>query len=196
MTVRLILSALLGYVIGSFPTGVLLTRALGRPDVCSQGSGHTGGLNTYRQIGLIGGLCTTLVDLGKGVLAAWVAVRLSGTLWSLPLAGAAAVAGHCWSVFIGFSGGMGLSTLAGLFLWQLPLLPVLAACLWGVGFFLLRDRPRAVLIMAVLMVPVFGLCQRLGYLSAPAAMMGLAGLAVVFLRHATELARYDARANR
>ena len=200
---RLLIAAALGYIVGSFPTGVLVTRLLGKPDLRSSGSGHTGGLNVYRLAGIAWGVFTMLVDMGKGVLAAWLAVRLTGTPWALPAAGMGAVAGHCWSAYAGFAGGMGLSTLGGLLLWQQPLAVPIAVALWGLGYLLLRNSrsaersrrsPRAVMFMAVLMAPVFWLLGNLGHASPEAAALGIGGVGVLFVRNLTQLHLYDQRA--
>ncbi len=149
------------------------------------------------------GAVTLLVDVSKGVLAAWLALRLTGTPWALPAAGMSAVAGHCWSAYIGFAGGMGLSTLSGLFLWQQPLAVFIAVVLWGVGYLLLRNSrsaersrrsPRAVIVMGVLMVPVFWLLGSFGYASPEAMVLGIGGVGVIFTRHLTQLHVYDQRA--
>lgn len=189
----LLIAAVLGYLIGSFPTGVVMTRLLKKPDVRFSGSGHMGGLNVYRQAGVVAGAITALVDMGKGVLAAWLTLRLTGTPWALPAAGVAAVAGHCWSIYIGFHGGMGMGTLVGLFFWQQPLLPFVGAALWGLVYLPLRDSPRAVMLMAVLMVPIFWLFGRLHLVLPQAMALGIGGLGVIFLRHLTQLPAYDRR---
>jgi len=191
---RLLIAATFGYIVGAFPTGVLMARLLRKPDVRFSGSGHTGGLNIYRLAGITWGVVTMLVDVSKGVLATWLALRVTATPWALPAAGMGAVAGHCWSVYIGFAGGMGLSTLSGLFLWQQPLAVFIAVALWGLVYLLLRNSPRAVMIMAVLMVPVFWLLRSLGYASPEVMALGLGGLGVIFIRHLTQLHIYDQRA--
>jgi glycerol-3-phosphate acyltransferase PlsY len=196
LIVHLLISAVFGYLVGSFPTGVLVIRLLGKPDLRFTGSGHTGGLNVYRLAGLAWGVITMLVDVSKGVLAAWLAVRLMGTPWALPAAGVGAVAGHCWSAYVrrtrfGFAGGMGLSTLGGLFLWQQPLVVPIAAALWGLGYLLLRNSPRAAMLMTVLMVPVFWLLRSVGYVSLEATVLGIGGVGVIFIRHLTQLHVYD-----
>jgi acyl-phosphate glycerol 3-phosphate acyltransferase len=182
---------------------VLVIRLLGKPDLRFSGSGHTGGLNVYRLAGLAWGVFTMLVDVGKGVLAAWLAVRWMGTPWALPAAGIGAVAGHCWSAYVGFAGGMGMSTLGGLFLWQQPLAVPIAVALWGLGYLLLRNSrsaersrrsPRAVMLMTVLMVPVFWLLRSAGYVSLEASALGIGGVGVIFVRHLTQLHLYDQRA--
>jgi glycerol-3-phosphate acyltransferase PlsY len=194
LIVHLLISAMFGYLVGSFPTGVLVTRLLEKPDLRFSGSGHTGGLNVYRLAGLAWGVVTMLVDVSKGVLAAWLAVRLMGTPWALPAAGLGAAAGHCWSAYVGFAGGMGLSTLGGLFLWQQPLAVLIAVALWGLGHFLLRNSPRAVMLMTVLMVPVFWLLGNFGYVSPEGMVLGIGGVGVIFIRHLTQLHVYDRRA--
>ena len=191
---RLLIAAVFGYIVGSFPTGVLVTRLLGKPDVRFSGSGHTGGSNVYRLAGITWGVVTMLVDVGKGVLVTWLTVRLTGTPWALPAAGVGAVAGHCWSAYAGFAGGMGLSTLGGLLLWQQPLAMPIAAILWGLGYLLLRNSPRAVMFMAVLMVPVFWLLGNFGHASSEAVALGIGGVGMIFVRHLTQLHLYDQRA--
>lgn len=191
---RLFAAAVLGYLIGSFPTGVLVTRLLGKPDPRFSGSGHTGGLNVYRESGVMGIALTALVDMGKSVLATWLALRWTGTPWALPAAGMGAVAGHCWSIYIGFAGGMGLGTLAGLFLWQGPLLVLVAAALWGVSYLLLRDSPRSVMAVSVAMAAIFLALGLLGRLSPHATALGIGGVVILFARHGTQLPGYDRRA--
>ena len=200
---RLLIAAVFGYIVGSFPTGVLVTRLLGKPDLRLSGSGHTGGLNVSRLAGLAWGVVTALVDVSKGVLAAWLAMRLTGTPWALPAAGIGAVAGHCWSAYVGFAGGMGLSTLGGLLLWQQPLVLPIAVALWVLAYLLLRNSrsaersrrsPRAVMLMAVLMAPVFWLLGNFGHASLEAAALGIGGMGVIFARNLTQLHLYDQRA--
>jgi glycerol-3-phosphate acyltransferase PlsY len=189
----MVIAVALGYVVGSFPTGVLVTKLLGKPDVRFSGSGHTGGLNTLRQSGWPGAVMTAVVDIGKGVLAAWLALRLTDNPWALVGAGVAAITGHCWSVFVGFAGGMGLGVMGGLFLWLLPWVVPVAAALWGLLKLLMRDSPRAVMVMTVLMVPVFWLAWWLGHASPEVLALGLAGLVVIFIRHLTQLKVYEER---
>jgi glycerol-3-phosphate acyltransferase PlsY len=193
LTGRLLIVAALGYLVGSFPSGVLVTRLLGKPDPRLAHSGHTGGLNVYRVSGIAGIVLTGLGDASKGVLAAWLALRVTGTPWALTAAGLGAVAGHCWSLYIGFAGGMGLGTLGGLFLWQGPVAVPVAAALWGLGHLVLRDSPRGVMAMNVVMVLVFWVLGRLDYLSPQATALGIGGVAIVFVRHLTQLPLYDRR---
>lgn len=105
------LAALVGYLLGSIPFGWLLTRAAGLGDVRDIGSGATGATNVLRT-GKKGVAAATLaLDLAKGLGA----VLLAKFLWpgTEGVAGLAAVVGHCFPVWLGFRGGKGVATNAG-----------------------------------------------------------------------------------
>ncbi|MEC7623694.1 MAG: glycerol-3-phosphate 1-O-acyltransferase PlsY [Pseudomonadota bacterium] len=105
-------AALLGYLIGSIPFGLLLTRAAGMGDVRKIGSGNIGATNVLRtgNKGLAAG--TLLLDLLKGLAPVLIAERLGGEVAAAFAAGAA-VLGHCFPVWLGFRGGKGVATNAG-----------------------------------------------------------------------------------
>ena len=105
-------AALLGYLIGSIPFGLLLTRAAGMGDVRKIGSGNIGATNVLRtgNKGLAAG--TLLLDLLKGLAPVLIAECLGGEVAAAFAAGAA-VLGHCFPVWLGFKGGKGVATNAG-----------------------------------------------------------------------------------
>jgi glycerol-3-phosphate acyltransferase PlsY len=105
-------AALLGYLIGSIPFGLLLTRAAGMGDVRKIGSGNIGATNVLRtgNKGLAAG--TLLLDLLKGLAPVLIAERLGGEVAAAFAAGTA-VLGHCFPVWLGFKGGKGVATNAG-----------------------------------------------------------------------------------
>ena len=105
------LALLLGYVLGSIPFGVLLTRAFGAGDLRQVGSGNIGATNVLRtgRKGLAA--ATLLLDLGKGAAAVLLAEWLFPG--DAPLAAIGAFAGHCYPVWLGFRGGKGVATLMG-----------------------------------------------------------------------------------
>ena len=72
-------------------------------------------------------------------------------------------------------------------------LPI-AVALWGLGYLLLRNSPRAAMLMTVLMVPAFWLLGSFGYVSPEAVALGIGGVGVIFVRHFTQLHLYDQRA--
>ncbi|MCC2981592.1 glycerol-3-phosphate 1-O-acyltransferase PlsY [Sphingomonas sp. IC-11] len=119
---------MLGYLLGSIPFGVLLTRAAGAGDLRQIGSGNIGATNVLRtgRKGLAA--ATLLLDLAKG----WCAVVIATAL--LPdneqLAAAGAFIGHCYPVWLAFRGGKGVATLMGIVLALHPALGLVYAVVW------------------------------------------------------------------
>jgi acyl phosphate:glycerol-3-phosphate acyltransferase len=129
----------IAYLLGSIPFGVLISKAMGAPDVRSTGSGNIGAANVARSAGATAGILTLLCDAGKGYLAVWIASRWvhggSSARWMIAAA-AAAVVGHVFSVWLGFKGGKGVSTMFGAFIPICWFAVAAAAVLWilVVGF--------------------------------------------------------------
>ena len=123
----LALAFLAGYLVGSIPFGYLITRAAGAGDIRSIGSGNIGATNVLRT-GRKGLAIATLIgDILKGALPAWVVYAWFGTDPAI-LAGAGAILGHCFPVWLGFRGGKGVATAAGVILGLTPLaVPILVA---------------------------------------------------------------------
>jgi glycerol-3-phosphate acyltransferase PlsY len=126
------LLAVLAYVLGSIPFGFLAAKIAG-VDITKQGSGNTGATNVLRTLGPKYAVPVLALDFAKGAVSAYAGLKLTGlgTLGAL-LVGAAAVAGHNWSVFLRFRGGKGVAASAGVLLVAFPLLLLVA-----VGVFVL-----------------------------------------------------------
>jgi len=141
---NLIVSILIGYLIGSLPIGYLLGRTKGI-DVRTIGSGRTGGTNVYRALGARLGLLTGVLDFAKGAVSVLLIRSVFGDEAAAALAGAAAVAGHNWSIFLGFKGGAGGSTAAGALLALNPLAGAIVVPLFVVILFVGRIASVATL---------------------------------------------------
>ena len=102
-----------GYVIGSVPIGVLISRATRGLDVRDHGSGSMGTTNVARIIGPGAGAATFALDVGKGVAAVQVAQALGSTRTGQAAAALAAAAGHSWPLFARFRGGKAVATAFG-----------------------------------------------------------------------------------
>ncbi len=113
-TIAPVLAIALGYLLGSIPFGVVLTRLAGAGDLRQIGSGNIGATNVLRtgRKGLAA--ATLLLDLLKGAAAVWVAQALWPGLGVLAAAGA--FIGHCYPVWLKFRGGKGVATLMGIVL--------------------------------------------------------------------------------
>ncbi len=123
---------LVAYLLGSLSGSLLVGRVRG-VDVRNVGSGNAGGTNALRTQGWGFAVPAVLIDIGKGMLAVWLAGMVTQPADDRQMlamaAGAAAVLGHVWPVFFGFRGGKGAATVVGalLMLWPLVLLPLIAA---------------------------------------------------------------------
>jgi glycerol-3-phosphate acyltransferase PlsY len=108
---------LAGYLLGSIPFGILLTRLFGGGDIRAAGSGNIGATNVTRVAGPIPGVLTLLLDGAKGAAAIWLAAHFSNynATW-MTATGFAALVGHCFPIWLKFRGGKGVATAAGVFL--------------------------------------------------------------------------------
>jgi glycerol-3-phosphate acyltransferase PlsY len=106
-----LLAALGGYLLGSVPFGLLLAKAAGQGDIRNIGSGNIGATNVLRTGNKRLAAAVLLLDLGKGFAAVWLAAQ--GWPQAAPVAALGAVLGHCFPVWLGFKGGKGVATTAG-----------------------------------------------------------------------------------
>ncbi|MGH9122348.1 MAG: glycerol-3-phosphate acyltransferase [Acidimicrobiales bacterium] len=118
---RLFWTAVLGYLIGTFPSADLASRLAtgGKVDLREAGSGNPGAANAMRELGKRWGLFVMVADIGKGAIGALVGRVLAGPTGGM-VAGTAVVTGHIVPVWTGFRGGKGVSTAAGASLTLFP----------------------------------------------------------------------------
>jgi acyl phosphate:glycerol-3-phosphate acyltransferase len=121
----------IGYLLGSIPFGLLLTRANGI-DIRTVGSGNIGTTNVLRTGNKALAAATLLLDAGKGAAAVLLGQQFGGVEAGM-LAGIAAFLGHCFPIWLGFRGGKGVATLLGVALAAVPLAGIIALVAWGVG---------------------------------------------------------------
>jgi glycerol-3-phosphate acyltransferase PlsY len=109
------------YLLGSIPFGLVLGKLFGSADVREAGSGNIGATNVARVAGPLAGVLTLLLDAAKGAVAIVLAARLSdqSSTWMM-IAGLCALVGHCFPIWLGFRGGKGVATAAGVFLVLCP----------------------------------------------------------------------------
>ena len=114
-------ACLLAYFLGAIPFGYILVKLKTGGDVRGAGSGNIGATNVLRTTGRLAGVATLLLDVGKGYLAVWIAREWTGAspLW-MSLAALAVMAGHAFSVFLGFKGGKAVASFVGAFLCLTP----------------------------------------------------------------------------
>jgi len=138
------------YLLGAVPSSYLLARWMAGVDLREHGSKNLGATNLYRLLGWKAAIPAGAFDLAKGAVPALLAVRLgAGPSWWPLAVGVAAVLGHVYSPFVGFKGGKGVATAAGVFLALAPASAGAAAVvwfglLWGTGYMSVASMVGAV----------------------------------------------------
>jgi len=179
----LVLAAILGYLVGSIPFGVLITRALGLGDLRAIGSGNIGATNVLRTGNKAAAAATLVLDGGKGALAVLVARSLAGEPAAM-IAGFAAFLGHLYPVWLGFRGGKGVATFLGLTL-ALAWPAGLAACATWLATAAATRLSSLAALVAAATTPLW-----LALFGPPGAVwLGAALAALVFIRHQANIRR-------
>jgi len=126
-----VLLVVAGYLLGSLPFAVLVSRALNLADPRSYGSGNPGATNVLRSGSRAAAALTLVGDAGKGAVAVWLGRALGGGSEALPiLCGAAAFCGHVFPLFLRFQGGKGVATFLGVLLAFEPWLGLACCGVW------------------------------------------------------------------
>jgi glycerol-3-phosphate acyltransferase PlsY len=177
------IAAIAGYLLGSIPFGLLITRAAGLGDIRAIGSGNIGATNVLRT-GRRGLAAATLVlDAGKGALAVLLARYFWGEEAAMA-AGIAAFLGHCFPVWLGFRGGKGVAVFIGVLLgWSWPVGLIFCA-VWLIIAFAQRLSSLAALTAAAT-APIFAYAVSGIPLAAAAAFLSI----ILFIKHATNIRR-------
>ena len=109
-TWTVLVTALVAYALGSFPTAYLVGRLVRGVDLRRAGEGNVGARNAFHEVGAGWGVAVTAVDIGKGAAVALLYGR--SPLWQLGVAAAFLVIGHAYPVWLRFVGGKGLASAA------------------------------------------------------------------------------------
>lgn len=148
---------LLGYLSGSLPFSIWVTRLVKGVDVREAGSGHATTTNTIRQAGFGWGALVAILDVTKGFLPTFLAIKYSNDAWVIVLTAALAVVGHCWPVFAQFRGGMGIATFGGALLATNWFSLVIGAGLLLTLVLVIHHGARASFFTGILIAPLFWL---------------------------------------
>ena len=192
----LALVAVGGYLLGSIPFGVILTRLAGAGDVRQIGSGNIGATNVLRTGRKDLALATLILDAGKGAAAFLLAKYLLGGVSHSAeaagaIAGGAAFLGHLFPVWLGFKGGKGVATFFGLLLAAAWPLGLLAGATWMLTAALFRISSLSALVSSAA-TPLYAIAPiAVLSLPAPAPIVSLTGFtaALIWLRHADNIGR-------
>ena len=185
------LTAVGGYLLGSIPFGVILTRAAGAGDVRQIGSGNIGATNVLRTGRKDLALATLLLDAGKGAAALLIARWLFDSDVAAAIAGGAAFLGHLFPVWLGFKGGKGVATFFGLMIaawWPLGLAAcaiwLLTAALFRISSLSALVASAATPVLSVLPIAALGLPT-----SMPITLLAAFAAVLIWVRHHQNIGR-------
>lgn len=149
------LMALGAYLLGSISFSYLVGK-FRQKDLRQSGSGNLGAMNTARILGPVAGAVVLLLDLGKGLLAAWLASKFFHNQMAVSLACISVLLGHNYSIFLRFRGGKGIATVGGFLLLLSPQTFVAEVLVGLLAVGLTRDIHRAAVAMIFTLSPLLG----------------------------------------
>jgi glycerol-3-phosphate acyltransferase PlsY len=179
-----ILLVVIGYVLGSLPTALLIVRGLTGEDVRSKGSGNVGATNALRAAGWKAGVAVTLIDVAKGALAVVLMLYYNPESTWVSAAMLAVVVGHCYPVWLKFRGGKGVAAGFGAFLVLAPLSALAALAVW----FLVLAISRWVALASMVASAAFPLALKLIDEPDMVTLVAVTAAAVlIILRHSSNI---------
>lgn len=173
----------LGYLAGSVPFAFLVARRRG-VDLRCAGSGNVGASNVLRTSGVPDAVVALCLDAAKGTLAVLVAQRLPGGPLTLVAAGLAAILGHIYPVWLGFRGGKGVATAAGVFVVLAPMAVAIAGMAFALAVWLTRHVSVGSMTAAVTLAVAAA-----ATVSPEVAVGAVAAAVIVMYHHRGNLAR-------
>jgi len=178
------------FLIGALPFGYFVPKLLRGVDIRTIGSRNPGFTNVYRAVGTGPGLVVLLADIGKGIVAVLLARAVGGG--AIPvLAGIAAIAGHVWTPFLGFRGGKGVATAAGVFATLVPAATFICLGLFVLVVGLSRYISLGSVVAAVCLPIAVVVLARIRSAPVPGYELGIAVLValLIVVRHRENLRR-------
>ena len=180
----LALWAVIGYLMGSVPFGMVIARVMNLGNLRNIGSGNIGATNVLRTGNKTAAALTLLLDAAKGAAALLLARAITGVEDAAQIAGLAAMFGHCYPVWLRFNGGKGVATFLGLLLALHFPVGVGACVAWLIGAGLSRMSSMGALVSAASST-VF-----MTYLGMPeAVVLGVVLTLLIFWRHRANINR-------
>ena len=175
----------LAYLLGSVPTGIVVSKALGKADPRTAGSGNIGATNVGRTSGKAAGILTLAGDIIKGALPVYIAFLVNRDAAFVSLVGLAAFIGHIFPIYLKFRGGKGVATACGIMLVISPAATLLSGAVF-LAVVLVKRYVSLGSMAASASLPVFLSCIRGG---KPYVPMGVAISVLIIIKHIDNIKR-------
>ncbi len=182
--------AVLGYLLGSVPFAVVTSRLMGLADPRTYGSGNPGATNVLRTGNKTAAVLTLLGDAAKGWLAVWLALHLNGAPNVVAITAVAVFLGHLFPVFLGFKGGKGVATAAGVLLAVQPVLGLATLLSWIIIAYFFRMSSLAAIAAALFAPFYYFILSGVLWQFSPPMLLAIAVISVLLIwRHKANIAR-------
>jgi acyl phosphate:glycerol-3-phosphate acyltransferase len=188
---QMLLFVVLGYLLGTIPTGYLVGRVRG-VDVRKAGSGNIGATNVLRAVGPWAAVVVVVVDPLKGILAVALPSALGVDPWIVAATALATVLGNTYNVFLRFRGGKGVATSFGVFLVVDPLVTMLAVAVFAITLWTARYVSLAS-VSAVATAPLLVIARGADFVDL---LLAFTVASIVIVRHADNITRLQAGVER
>ena len=183
MDISIIIALIGGYLLGSIPFGLLIAKSAGQGDIRDIGSGNIGATNVLRTGRKDLAALTLLLDAGKAGIAALIINYILGFPYGL-FAGAAALLGHCFPIWLGFKGGKGVATFFGCLLATAWPVGLAGMAVWLATAFIFKMSSLAALVAAAT-API--IAYLIGYKEV--ALMAAFLAVLIYIRHKANIGR-------
>ena len=189
MALELAIAVVCGYLLGSIPFGLIVSKRAAGNDLREFGSGKTGFTNSLRVLGLKRSVPVFAGDLLKGAAAALLPLLYSDEPWARALGGLAAVVGHVWPVFANFRGGRGVLTGAGVLLALSPVASLIAVVIAGLVIYITRYVSLASITACALAAVLSCALAANEHVAWPSAIVVTLGATLVIALHHDNIGR-------
>jgi len=180
-----IVVALISYLIGSIPNGLIIGRTFCNIDIRQFGSKNIGATNAFRVLGVKPAIAVLVTDAAKGIAGVYLGTYLIGTPIAELVGGIFAMMGHNWPVFLKFKGGRGVATGLGVIAMLVPQVTICVFVIWLIIVYLTRYVSLASII-AALLVPIG---MWLVHVQLEVFWFGMIAALFVVLRHKPNIER-------
>ncbi len=182
---------ILAYIAGSFPSGLVIGKAVFHKDPRDYGSHNTGATNSYRVFGAVGGLLVLILDIAKGMLGVYLGQQAGLVMapeyqiYLMIAGGLLALVGHSCSIFLHFKGGKGVATGLGIILFLAPWETLIVFAVWAVIVGWTRIVSLGSIIAAILVpITMYFFAEPM-----PVTVFGLVAALLVVVRHKDNIFR-------
>lgn len=184
------LTVILGYVLGSIPFGLIISRRYAHIDITKQGSGNIGSTNVKRVVGRKLALITQVLDVGKGSVAVLIAMwcYMYDDIYSydaVVFVALAVICGHDFSLFLKFKGGKGVNTTVGAFAVLMPLPVVMGV----VTYFIFKWQFKYVSVGSLALAMAIPFYAYIGGYAYEFIVGSILASALIFIRHHSNIRR-------